>query len=1227
MQVRYDFVGCGRTLVCSLCCVLALSVVPGFSRADDAATRTIRRASDSQDLSAAVIRSRSDEAARTKDIDEVTRGSIAELYQTATRQLQLGDEESRAARGFQTRADQQRLRVLVHEKSAELERLRTATPWLPTIRDRSRLEAALADKNEEVAQLKTAFNQVVNESKYRTQRRTEIHRELPTARAQWDEVQQELEFATDANEHPLLMLARKTELRSRRRQLEYHVGRMELELEAYDTEDGFNLSRHQRNLLERQLELTEAEHKQLNDRVKKLQSEQSELAVSRARDEFIKSHAQLKPYAERNLVLAQQAQALTASIGALEVTVKKTKELRDDVDQKFEYVQAKEKLIGQSGAIGLLLRKTRAELPDTAQLSRNLATRRELIDDIGFKLLGYDEELKPLLNPEPLINKIVAGAQLTPTTDADDVDADRQPDPFDPHADRNARPALDRSAIERTQYVQAPQQPQYDEFGRRLKRRDPIEELRASATYAINRQRQSIESLKKKQNQYYKLLWEIDTAERELVSKVDTFSAFIDARVLWIRSGQLLSPWSLESASTRELAIFNPASWSSTLRALHSDFRRNPEVALLALVMFFVAMRINRSIGRSLRHASDEAKRPSCLDLWLTTRVFSLTLVRSALFPAVPAYLGWRLHQAAADSTFPTAVANALLTMALVGWPLRLTSLICKREGLAESHLGWPRTACDVIRRQLRWLIPTALGLLFMNVILDETNRDPSYTAMERILFISGMVALAGFFRRVFRPLTGVLNQYADNEERPWLDRLQNVAYYAGLSIPLGLAVMSVLGYDYTARQMAWKLYATGGLAFGLLLIHGVMVRQMSVRHRKLSFQMTGSYQQPVGANDLSRKYYSSSDIVAQAQSNSHTAELLRMLTQTAQFLRTMGLVGFLAGAWMIWGDVVPALKFFDNWPLWTVEVTQVLANGATQIVNQPITLPHVCLAGLLAACTWIAVKNLPGLLDFTLLERLPIDKSVRYAINALACYALTLFGCIAVFGTLGVSWGKVQWLATALTFGLAFGLQEVFANFVSGIIILFERPLRIGDVVTIGEVTGVVSNIRMRATTITNWDRQEFVVPNKEFITGRLLNWTLSDHVNRIVIQTGVAYGSDADQVRRLILDVATRHPSILRDPPPTVTFDSFGDNALSFTLRAFLPTMDLRLGAINDLHTQIYKTLNEHKIEIAFPQQDIHIKTLPAEVIQLFDQSKQPGPQALKPEVAKQGPIHRAA
>jgi potassium efflux system protein len=203
----------------------------------------------------------------------------------------------------------------------------------------------------------------------------------------------------------------------------------------------------------------------------------------------------------------------------------------------------------------------------------------------------------------------------------------------------------------------------------------------------------------------------------------------------------------------------------------------------------------------------------------------------------------------------------------------------------------------------------------------------------------------------------------------------------------------------------------------------------------------------------------------------------------------------------------------------------------------------------------------------------------------------------IAACATIGLQWSQIQWLATALTFGLAFGLQEMFANFVAGLIILLERPIRVGDIVTVDEVTGVVSRIRIRATSITNWDRKEYVVPNKEFITGRLLNWTLSDKVNRVTVAVGVAYGSDTDLACQLLLDAAKDHSLVLKDPAPIAVFEGFGDSSLNLVLRAFLPTLEHRLQTIHELHTAIDKSFKNAGLEIAFPQRDLHIRTFSKE------------------------------
>jgi potassium efflux system protein len=224
------------------------------------------------------------------------------------------------------------------------------------------------------------------------------------------------------------------------------------------------------------------------------------------------------------------------------------------------------------------------------------------------------------------------------------------------------------------------------------------------------------------------------------------------------------------------------------------------------------------------------------------------------------------------------------------------------------------------------------------------------------------------------------------------------------------------------------------------------------------------------------------------------------------------------------------------------------------------------------------------------LLNRLHMDAGARYAYKTMSRYSILGVGMTGAFAAVGVGWSNVQWLVAALGVGIGFGLQEIVANFVSGLIILFERPIRIGDIVTVDNTTGSVSSIRMRATTITDWDRKEYVVPNKVFVTGRLLNWTLSTTVNRIVIEVGVAHGSDTELARELLLRVAREAPRIMEDPAPLATFEGFGENALNFILRCYLPDMENRLDTINELHMAIDRSFQEAGITIALPQRCVH-------------------------------------
>ncbi|MFW6456955.1 MAG: mechanosensitive ion channel domain-containing protein, partial [Planctomycetota bacterium] len=255
------------------------------------------------------------------------------------------------------------------------------------------------------------------------------------------------------------------------------------------------------------------------------------------------------------------------------------------------------------------------------------------------------------------------------------------------------------------------------------------------------------------------------------------------------------------------------------------------------------------------------------------------------------------------------------------------------------------------------------------------------------------------------------------------------------------------------------------------------------------------------------------------------------------------------------------------------------------------ITLAHLLLALVILGLTIVAARNIPGLLEISLLQHLPLDRGIRFAISTLCRYVLIIIGVVMTAAQIGIGWARVQWLIAAMGVGLGFGLQEIFGNFVSGLIILFERPMRVGDTVTVGDVFGTVTQIRIRATTIQQWDRKELIVPNKEFITGQLINWTLSDTILRLEFPVGIAYGSDIDFAEKILLDIAHDADNVLDDPPPRVIFRSFGGSALQFELRLFIPDLDHYADTWHEINRKINGRFNESDITIAFPQQDVHL------------------------------------
>lgn len=685
-------------------------------------------------------------------------------------------------------------------------------------------------------------------------------------------------------------------------------------------------------------------------------------------------------------------------------------------------------------------------------------------------------------------------------------------------------------------------------------------------------------------NSYFYRLVDLDTAEQQLIAQTEQYANYIDERVLWIRSAPVFGTPALRHLASGAMWLIEPEAWFGLVQGFWSDLVTNPHLAALAILVFSPLVWTQRRLRKKVAQIGESAQRATCCSVVPTLEAVLLTGLIASVVPGIMWYVSWRLIAGIDSSEFSKAVATGLAYTAGIYLVLDLLQQMCRKEGLSEAHFGWSGSSLKPARRYIQAAKMLVLPLAFVVVTMDAQGNDRWADSVGRLSLVAAMVVCALLAQRSLRFSGGIYQAILFEYRGGWLDRLRPVWYPAVVVAPLALAILAVAGYYYTAEQLVVRLVTSAYIALGLTLVRSLLLRWVLVNRRKLAIEQA---RQRRAASQAEAKAAGETDSPSfLSASPEQTVDLAAINAQTRHLVEySLAVTGFL-GLWLVWVDVLPALGILDRITLW-------------QIADQAkaISLADLGLAVLVAATTLIASKNIPGLLEMALLQRLPLDASFRYTVCTVSRYLIVIIGLVVACHTIGLSWTKVQWLIAAVSVGLGFGLQEIFANFVSGLIILFERPIRVGDVVTVDDVTGVVSRIRMRATTITNWDRKEFIVPNREFITGRVLNWTLSDQVNRIVLTVGIAYGSDTDLAGELLMKVAQEHPLILDDPAPRVTFEGFGASSLNFVLRCYLPDMENRLTTIHELHSRVDREFRQAGIEIAFPQQDVHIRSIRSE------------------------------
>jgi small-conductance mechanosensitive channel len=246
----------------------------------------------------------------------------------------------------------------------------------------------------------------------------------------------------------------------------------------------------------------------------------------------------------------------------------------------------------------------------------------------------------------------------------------------------------------------------------------------------------------------------------------------------------------------------------------------------------------------------------------------------------------------------------------------------------------------------------------------------------------------------------------------------------------------------------------------------------------------------------------------------------------------------------------------------------------------------------LLVVLVWIAGR-LRELLVERLLVRTGLELGARQAVGSIARYVVLIAGFLIVLQTAGIDLTTFNVLAGAVGIGVGFGLQNVANNFISGVMILFERPIKVGDRIEVGDVEGDVVEIGARSTTVLTNDNIAIIIPNSKFITENIVNWKYTDSRVRFHVPVGVAYASDVRLVEQLLLQVARENPDVLDTPPPKVWFLGFGDSSLNFELLVWNTSLVHHKGQfISALNFAIFDLFKQHRIEIPFPQRDLHIR-----------------------------------
>jgi potassium efflux system protein len=1076
-----------------------------------------------------------------------TRSRVAEIDTEIARLGKLEEEwASRSARFALARQEAPASLAALEAEAAKLKR--RDAPGLGADRAVAELETELLGSEQDLALARKAAAGLEAEAAGRAERRKQIPELLAAAKERLLALESE---ATASAGEPALVAARSRLARARSQAIESEIAAYEEELRSYDARGQLLVVR--REVAALRVGVLEARVEALQQAISARRQGEAEVAAQEAERsvEFTEPMPPavldvVRELAAENRELALRRTGPDGLLQQIEDASRKLARAERQVAQvtaDLELLRRNVEAPGLSGSVGFLLRKTRANAPDAGMYRRFIRMRRNQISGVQLQQIELSERRQALADVDEIVAKRMADFE-------------------------SLIPPEERAAVE------------------------------ARLRDLLDTQRRYLDTLIADTETYFQKLVDFDARQRELVQRTQALVRFVDERVLWVRSGEAFPDTFAADAMEALAWLTEKRFWSQILRALVTSIRRSPLLfaggALLLLALPWAGPRIRARVAK----LGELARDPSCIRMEPSVAALAWSLLLALWGPGLLAFLGWRLGLSLDATQFVRCFASGLLAAAFVWATLLVPRQLLRPAGIAEAHLGWPAAATRDLRLELRWASGLVIPAVFVIAVFEVRAEEAWSESVGRLAFLLTMGAALVFTHRVLRKDGGAVRRILTHRvEASVPPGTWRILFAAALALPAGLAVGAARGYYWTSLQLATSIHATLIFLFLLAFAHQLGARWLLLAGRRLALRRW--HEATVDRGEAASPV---PDLPPTAREEPEV-DLATVDEQTGRLLKGGTLLAAAIGVSLILGDLLPAASALRSVELWqtsttaTVEMVDAAGERISSVEERlvPVTLSDLLLALLVVAATIALARNLPGLMEISMFRHLRSSAGERYAYATIGKYTVTLVGVAAALQLVGVGWSNIQWLLAAVGIGLGFGLQEIFANFISGLIILFERPIRVGDTLTVGDISGTVSKIRIRATWITGFDRKELVVPNKEFITSRLVNWSLSDAVLRVEIPVGIAYGSDTERAQRVLEDVARRNPHVLEEPPPHAVFRGFGDSCLEFELRAFSPDVSHYLKIVHELHMEIDRAFRAEGIEIAFPQRDLHVRSLP--------------------------------